>query len=154
MSVQAELVPPVLTDDLVLVDLFAAPEVAIAVLVQVDSLEDVLLEWDIRWELTLVVCAVEAHLELGLVLGIHLDVVHGLERLLCVLQSLRLVDARKAGDGLLVVIEVLVVVLHVVAIPVGNRDIVRKLGRAEDLFLAKRGTWCKDTLSGVGTVAG
>ena len=71
--------PPVLADDLALVDLIDAPEVAVSRLVQEDGLEDVVFEPDFGRELGLVVCAVEAHFQLGAVLGVFFDVVHWFE---------------------------------------------------------------------------
>lgn len=75
--------PPVLADDLVLVDLVDAPEVAVALFVEVDGLEHVLVKGYVWRELRLVVCAVEAHFELGAVLRVHFDVVHWFEAFFC-----------------------------------------------------------------------
>ncbi len=61
----AELVPPVLADDLGPVDLVDAPQVAVAFLVEEDGLEDVVFKGHHGRELRLVACAVEAHLQLG-----------------------------------------------------------------------------------------
>ena len=37
------------------------PEVAVSFLIQVDGLEDVLVKGNLRWKLTLVICAIKAH---------------------------------------------------------------------------------------------
>lgn len=60
----AELMPPVLADDLTLVYLIDTPQVAISFFVQENSLEYMVVERDFRWELGLVVGAVETHFEL------------------------------------------------------------------------------------------
>ena len=57
----AQLVPPILTNNFVLVDLVDTPEVAVSFLIQVDGLEDVLVKGNLRWKLTLVICAIKAH---------------------------------------------------------------------------------------------
>lgn len=145
----AELVPPVLADDLVRVDLVDGPELFV-VLVKVDGLEDVLVEGDFRGELALVVCAVEAHFELGEVLRVHFDHVHGLEELLGKAETCGLVDARELLDGLLFVVEVFVVLLHVVAVPVGDGDVVCELGGAEHTLLTEGCCAGEDALCGVG----
>ena len=71
--------PPVLADDLALVDLVNAPEMTIPRFVKEDGLEDVIFECDFGRELGLVVGAVEAHFELGTVFGVFFDVVHWFE---------------------------------------------------------------------------
>ena len=79
-------------------------------------------------ELRLVVGRVEAHLQLGPAPLVHLDVVHGLERFLCVFESVRLINTGQSVSYFLFIVEILVVLLHVVAVPVGNRDVVREFG--------------------------
>lgn len=132
----AELVPPVLAEHLALVDLVQRPEVPVAVLVQEDGLEDVLLQRQLRRELRLVVGAVEAHLQLREVLGVHLDHVHGLVRLLRELHPRRLVLAGERGYRLLLVVEHLVVLLHVLVVTVRDGDVVGKFCGPQHLSLS------------------
>ncbi|KAI7514953.1 FAD/NAD(P)-binding domain-containing protein [Hortaea werneckii] len=107
----AKLVPPILPDDLALVNFIQGPQVGVALLVQEDGLEDMVLEGDLWWELRLVVGAVEAHFELGEVFGIHANEVHGLEVVLAVFRvevfivslhvlSILVRDSNVTGDGL------------------------------------------------------
>lgn len=72
----AQLVPPVPADDAVLADPAVRPQPVVAVLVQVDGLEYVLLKRDLLCKLTLIVRRVEAHLELRCILRVRRDVVH------------------------------------------------------------------------------
>lgn len=148
----AELVPPILPDDFVRVNLVDTPEVSIALLIQVNSLEYVLVKGNVGWELALVVCAVEAHFELGAILRVHLDVVHWLKVFFGIFVALGLVDIRERFGGLLVAIEVLVVIAHVVSVPMCDGDVVGELCRSKDLSLAERGSGCKDAFGCVGTV--
>jgi hypothetical protein len=71
--------PPILADDSGFIDLPVRPEVAIPLLVEEDGLEDMVFKGHVGRELGLVVCAVEAHLELGEVGVVGLNVVHGAE---------------------------------------------------------------------------
>jgi hypothetical protein len=84
--------PPILSNDLVLVDFVDGPEL-LAILVQIDGLKNMLVEWHLGWELALVVGTVKAHFQLGKILGVHLDVVHRLEHLLGEINASGLVDA-------------------------------------------------------------
>lgn len=133
----AELMPPVLSNNLTLVDFVDTPEMAIALFVQVDSLEDMVLEGDFRRKLRLVVGTVKAHFELLEILGVFFDVVHGLIGFLCHFEADGLVDAGDLSDGLVRVVEVLVVLLHVVAVGVGDGDVVGEFGATEHLSLSK-----------------
>jgi len=128
-----------------LVDLVNVPEVAVTGFVEVDGLEDVAVEVDLRRELRLVVCAVEAHLEFREVLVVHFDVVHGLEALLGHFNACRLVDARQYRHGLLRVVEVLVVLAHVVAVVVRDRHVVGPLCAGEDGGFHARHCWFEKT---------
>ena len=65
--------PPILADDLALVDLVEVPEMAVPLFVQEDGLEDVALKVHLRWKLRLVVCAVEAHFQLAEIGLVRLD---------------------------------------------------------------------------------
>lgn len=149
-----ELMPPVLTDNLVLVDLVDAPQVPILFFVQVNRLEDVFLEGNLGRELGLVVCAVEAHFQTGAVLRVRLDEVHWFEGFLCHLQAGGLIDAGERGDGLVGVVVVFVVVLHVVAVPVGDGDVVGEFGGAEDFAFAEGGGGLEEAFSSVGAGVG
>ena len=60
----AELMPPILANDLRFVDLVDGPQVAVSLLVEEDGLEDVVLERHGWRKLRLVVCAVETHFQL------------------------------------------------------------------------------------------
>lgn len=72
----AQLMPPILSNDLVFPDLIPAPCVLVLV-VQEDSLEDMLLYGQLLLlELILEVAAVEAHFQLAGILGRVLDEVH------------------------------------------------------------------------------
>ena len=57
--------PPVFSNYLTWIYLVVCPELSVAVLVEVDSLENVVVEIDVRGELALVVRAVETHLQSG-----------------------------------------------------------------------------------------
>ena len=85
------MMPPVLADDLALVNLVDIPQAAVALLVEEDGLEDVAVKVDLGRELGLVVCAVEAHFQLAEVGLVRLDEVHGPEVLLGILDALGLV---------------------------------------------------------------
>ena len=122
----AQLMPPVLADDLALVDLVDAPEMSVPPFIEEDGLEDVIFECDFGRELGLVVGAVEAHFELGAVFGVFFDVVHWFERFLGHLYPAALVNARERGDGLIGVVEVFVVAFHVLGVAVGDGDIIRE----------------------------
>ena len=89
LPAMAELMPPLLLDDLVPVDVVPGPQVLV-VLVEEDALEDVCFVGDGRLvrarlllvllaELVLVVGAVERHFYLLGVLGVRVRVVHGPE---------------------------------------------------------------------------
>lgn len=146
----AELMPPVLSYNLRLVNLVDAPQVSIAVFVEINRLENMLIKVHFGGELRLVVCAVEAHLELGLVLVVHFDVVHGLEVLFGVLVARRLVDVGELGDDFGRVVEVLVVVFHILAVPVCDGDVVGEFGGAEDFTFAEGGGGLEDAFGCVG----
>ena len=147
-----ELVPPVLTDDLRRVDVVDGPEMRVAFLVQKDGLEDVVFKGDLGRELGLVVCAVEAHFQLAAVLGVHLNVVHWLKGLLGHFEAHGLVDAREGTDGLGGRVEVFVIALHVVAVGVGDGDVVGEFGAAKDFLFAIAGGGFEDSVGGVGSV--
>ena len=134
----AELMPPVLADDLALVDLVDSPEVAVAVLVQEDGLEDVFLERHVGRELRLVVRAVEAHLQLRHVRRVRPDEIHSFEVVFAEVASFGMVDAVDLPYSEALIVEVLVMTLHVVDVLVGDGDVVRELGRAENLRLESR----------------
>lgn len=140
----AELMPPVFADDLAFVDLIDAPEMAVAVFVQIDSLENVFVEIHLRRELALVVRAVEAHFQLRSVLVVHFDVVHRLEVLFGVFVARALVNVGELGDGFGGVVEVLVMVFHVFRVPVRDGDVVGELGGAEDFTFAVGGGGFED----------
>lgn len=57
-----QLMPPILPDDLVLINLVVGPEVSIALFVQIYGLENMPVKVDLGRELGLVVGAVETHL--------------------------------------------------------------------------------------------
>ena len=63
-----------------------------------------------------------------------------------------MVDAGDLGDNLVRVVEIFVVTFHVIAIGVGDRDIIGEFGGAKDLFLAESGGGAEDALGGVGSV--
>ncbi|KAI6767688.1 hypothetical protein HG530_005697 [Fusarium avenaceum] len=149
----AQLMPPVLADDLLLGNLMVSPELAVAVLVEVNSLEDVLIERHLFGELALVVCAVKAHFELGLVLGIHLDVVHGAVLGLCILQTRGLVGAVDIGDSQILAVEVLVVLLHVFRVVMGDGDVIAEFCRTQNLFLFPACGFAEDSLGCISKTA-
>lgn len=126
----AELMPPILSDDLTLVDLVDTPEMAIAFLIQVNSLENMVVEWNFRGKLRLVVSAIEAHFEFLVILGVFFDVVHGLVGFLCHFEADGLVDAGEVGDSLGGVVEIFVVGRHVGAVGVSDGDVVGEFGAA------------------------
>jgi hypothetical protein len=127
----AELVPPILADDLGRVDLGAGPEVRVARVVEEDGLEDVLLEGDGARELRLVVGAVEAHFEFGGVGWVLFDVVHGFEVGGGEGVAHGLVDAAQGLDSAGRAVEVFVVPFHVRGVGVGDGDVVGEFGGAE-----------------------
>lgn len=122
---------------------------AVAGLVEEDSLEDVAVEVHVWWELGLVVCAVEAHFEFGDVLVVHFDVVHWFERLFCHFDTHALVDAVEDADGLVFVVKVFVVSAHVVGVVVGYGDVVGPFGGTEDVSLLPCAGTSQDTVCGV-----
>lgn len=148
----AELMPPVLADDLCRVDVVNGPEVPIALFVEEDGLEDVVLKRDLGRELGLVVCAVEAHFQLAAVLGVHFNVVHWFEGLLSHFEAYGLVDAREGADGLRGRVEVFVVLLHVVAVGMGDCDVVGEFGAAKDFLFAVAGGGFEESVGGIGSV--
>ena len=150
----AELVPPVLADDLGFVDLVVGPEVRVARLVEEDGLEDVVLEGDLVRELRLVVGAVEAHLQLGGVGRVLFDVVHRFVVGLAVGVAGGLVDHGEAGDGSLRAVEVLVVFPHVGGVGVGDGYVVREFGGAEDFALSEGGGAGEEAVRCVGSGRG
>ena len=151
----AQLMPPVLANDLALVDLLVAPQVAVALLVQEDGLEHVVLEGDVLGKLALVVRRVEAHLQLGDVGRVHLDVVHRAEVLLGVLDARRLLvlAGQRFHAGSVLGVEVLVVLLHVVCVRVRDGDVVGELRVAQNFALRPGGGLAEEAFGGVGEAA-
>jgi hypothetical protein len=96
----AQLVPPILLDDLVLVNLVNGPKMAVTLLVQENCLKDVLRVWQCWAELPLVIAAIKAEVQLAAVLVLRLDEIHGLELLLCELNAGLLRYAGKRCDRL------------------------------------------------------
>ena len=142
--------PPVLSNNLALVDLVDGPEVLVLP-VEVDGLEDVLVEWNLGRELALVVCAVKAHFQFGQVLRVHFDHVHWFEEFLGEGQAGGLVDARERGYRLGGVVEIFIVLLHVGRVPVGYGDVVGEFGGAEDALFAEGGGAGENAFGGVGS---
>lgn len=129
--------PPILPNDLLIVNLINAPQFRVSMLVQEDRLEDVFLERHIWRELALVICAVEAHLQLRYILRVHLDQVHGFEVFLRHLDAGGLVDAGQLVNGLFLIVEVFVMLLHVVAVPVRDGDVISEDGGAKDFLFGE-----------------
>ena len=148
----AKLMPPVLADDLARVDIINRPQMAIALLVEEDGLEDVVFKGHLGRELGLIVCAVKAHFQLAAVLGVHFDVVHWLKGLFSHFEADGLIDTREGADGLGGRIEIFVISLHVIAVGVGDGDVVGEFGAAEDFLFAVAGGGFEEPVGGVGSV--
>ena len=127
---------------------------AVAVFVQINRLENVLVKRHVGRELALVIRAVEAHFELGAVLRVHFDVVHWFERFLGHFVAHGLVDGRELGYGLVWVVEVFVVLAHIVAVPVGDGDVVGEFGGPEHFVFAEGCGAGEDAFGGVGAGRG
>ena len=145
--------PPVLADDLGLVDFVNRPQPAVARLVQVNGLKHVVLKRHLFRKLSLVVRGVEAHLQPGQIGRVHLDVVHGAEVGFAELVAHGLVFAGQGGDRLGRVVEVLIMLFHVVGVVVGDGDVVGEFGGAEDSLLTPAGRVAQHALASVGQTA-
>ena len=135
--------PPVLANDLRLVDVADAPELRISVLVWEDGLKDVVVEINVLGKLSLVVGAVEAHLKFGFLVrgGGFFDLVHGLEALLSHFTPGSLVDSGERFHAYTIVVKVLVVIPHIRRVGVSNGNVVREFGAPKDILFDHCAGW-------------